>query len=150
MNIEYIVTDIKEITGRRRLIGINFEPAFALYPAEIRRFNIKKEAVISEKDYTEITEGILSKRAKSRAMNLLKSKDYTVFELSKKLKDAYYPDTAIEAAVKYVSSYGYLNDYRYAESYVSFKADNKSRKQIETFLYNKGVDASLIKQVCDN
>lgn len=149
MCAEYFVTDIKELTSKRRLICINYEPAFALYPAEIRRFQIKKEAVITGENYIEITEQLLVKRAKIRAMSLLKSKDYTTAELTKKLKDTYYPDIAVNTAIEYVSSFGYLNDYRYAESYVAFKAEHKSRKQIEFFLYNKGIDKCLIKEVCD-
>lgn len=149
MYAEYFVTDIKELTSKRRLIYINYEPAFALYPTEIRRFHIKNETVISRENYSEITEQLLVKRAKLRAMSLLKSKDYTVSELTKKLKDTYYPDIAVNAAIEYVSSFGYLNDYRYAENYVTFKAEHKSRKQIEFFLYNKGIDKELIKEVCD-
>lgn len=147
--VEYIVTDIKELTSRRRLVCVNYESAFALYPGEIRRFNIKKDSAISEEDYIEITEGLLVKRSRIRAMNLLKSKDYTVFELSKKLKESYYPDTAIKAAIDYVSAYGYLDDCRYVQNYISFKSGSKSRRQIEMFLHNKGIDTDLIKTECD-
>ena len=35
-NIELIVTSIKELTKKRRLVYINYEPAFALYAAELR------------------------------------------------------------------------------------------------------------------
>ena len=40
-NIELIVTSIKELTKKRRLVYINYEPAFALYAAELRKFGIK-------------------------------------------------------------------------------------------------------------
>ena len=39
-NIELIVTSIKELTKKRRLVYINYEPAFALYAAELRKFGI--------------------------------------------------------------------------------------------------------------
>ena len=35
-NIELIVTSIKELTKKRMLVYINYEPAFALYAAESR------------------------------------------------------------------------------------------------------------------
>lgn len=148
MNIEYDITDIKEINSKRRLIYINYEPAFALYPSEIRRFSIKKDTILSENSFLEITDELLPKRAKIRAMNLLKSKDYTVAELRKKLKDTYYPDSAVESAIDYVSAYGYLDDLRYAENYVNFKGTRKSRKQVELFLRNKGIEHTIIEQVC--
>ena len=38
--MEQIVTKIEELSGRRRLVYINGEQAFALYSAEVRRYGI--------------------------------------------------------------------------------------------------------------
>ena len=70
------VTSIQEVDLKRRRIYVNYEPAFVLYISELRRFGIKKDAYISSSDYEEIV-NILSKRAKIRAMALLKDRDYT-------------------------------------------------------------------------
>ena len=129
-NIELIVTSIKELTKKRRLVYINYEPAFALYAAELRKF-------------------VLSKRATVRAMALLKNKDYTRKGLEDKLRDGYYPDMCIDYALEYVTRFGYINDERFAENYVNFKAGNKPRRQIELKLKQKGVDADIISRVCD-
>ena len=92
---------------------------------------------------------MLSKRATVRAMALLKNKDYTRKGLEDKLRDGYYPDMCIDYALEYVTRFGYINDERFAENYVNFKAGNKPRRQIELKLKQKGVNADIISRVCD-
>ncbi len=145
--MEYLVTALKELTTKRWLVYINFEPAFALYISELKRFSIKEDSILSEHDFDEIHK-ILIKRATIRAMNLLKTKDYATKELINKLKQSYYTDIAIDEAVNYVKKYGYVDDYRYASNYVNFKSQSKSRKQIEAFLKHKGIDDDIINEVC--
>lgn len=145
----YIITDVVEINKKKRRIYINFDSAFSLYIGEIRKFKIKKDQSISNETYYEIVNEILPKRAKIRAMNLLKNKDYTEYSLKQKLKEGYYPDESISSAIEYVKNYGYINDKRYAENYVNFKSASKSRYQITNFLLQKGVNRDLISEVCD-
>lgn len=148
-NIELIVTSIKELTKKRRLVYINYEPAFALYAAELRKFGIKDGESVSKEAYDSLIDDVLSKRATVRAMALLKNKDYTRKGLEDKLRDGYYPDTCIDYALEYVTRFGYINDERFAENYVNFKAGNKPRRQIELKLKQKGVDADIISRICD-
>ena len=114
----YIVTDIIEINKKKRKICINYDFTFALYCGEIRKYGIKKEEVLDNEDFDEIINVLLPKRAKIRAMNLLKSRDMTEHALSMKLRDSYYPEGTIHSAVDYVKSYGYIDDRRYAENYI--------------------------------
>lgn len=130
------VTSIQEVDSKRRRVFINYEPAFVLYISEIRRFNIKKDAYISLEDYEDIID-ILNKRSKIRAMSLLKDRDYTRKKLFEKLKANGYPDECIEKAVQYVSSYGYIDDKRYAVNYIISHMTSKSRRVIEQSLMLK-------------
>ena len=148
-NIELIVTSIKELTKKRRLVYINYEPAFAVYTAELRKFGIKETEVVRKEAYDMLVNEVLSKRATVRAMALLKNKDYTRKGLEDKLKEGYYPDKCIEHALEYVSRFGYINDERFAENYVNFKAGNKPRRQIELKLKQKGVNSDIIRRICD-
>lgn len=148
-NIELIVTSIKELTKKRRLVYINYEPAFAVYTVELRKFGIKENGAVSKEAFDTLVDEVLAKRATVRAMALLKNKDYTRKGLEDKLKEGYYPDRCIEHALEYVSRFGYINDERFAENYVNFKAGNKTRRQIELKLKQKGVDADIISRVCD-
>jgi len=143
-----LITSIRDMTAKKKLIYINEKPAFALYNHELKSFDLKENSIISDSCYTAIAER-LSKRAKIRAMNLLKSKDYTRHELMDKLEQSYYPHECILSAIAYAEHYGYVNDARYAENYIAFKAKSKSRKQIEQFLKEKGIEADMIAHACE-
>ena len=132
--MEQIVTKIEELSGRRRLVYINGEQAFALYSTEVRRYGIAE---------------LLDKRAVKRAMYLLQAKDYTEKELTEKLQRDFYPQESVEGALAYVRHFGYLSDERFAQMYVQFKGQKKSRKQIELFLQKKGISRELIDQACE-
>lgn len=142
------VTSIQEVNSKRRQVFINYEPAFVLYISELRRFNIKKDTYISEEDYEEII-AILNKRSKIRAMSLLKDRDYTRKNLFEKLKANGYPDECIEEAVQYVSSYGYIDDKRYAQNYVLSHMTSKSKRVIEQNLMLKGIDTDIISHALE-
>jgi len=145
----YLVTEIVEINKKKRRIYINYNSAFSLYIGEMIKYKIKKDLPISNENYDEIVNVILPKRAKLRAMNLLKDRDLTEHVLRGKLKEGYYPEDSISIAIEYVKNYGYIDDRRYAQNYVIFKSVSKSRYQIKNFLLQKGVDKNLIAEVCD-
>lgn len=147
---ELFVSNIVEINKKKRLVYINYEKAFPLYIGELRKYGIKKDNYISEEIFDEIITQVLPKRAKLRVMSLLKTRDMTEHELVQKLKDGYYPETSIEAAIEYVRGYGYINDLRYAENYVMFHGETKSKMQIYTALNKKGIDKEIINEVCSS
>ncbi len=142
------VTSVQEVDSKRRRVFINYEPAFVLYISELRRLNIKQDAYISLSVYEEVME-ILRKRAKLRAMALLKDRDYTEKKLYEKLKSGGYPDECITEAVKYVASYGYIDDKRYACNYILSNITAKSRRVIEQKLLQKGINTDIISQAMD-
>ncbi len=147
MDTEYEVTAVRELNSRQRLVYINDEPAFALYKSELEHYALCEAYAVPAEDYAEIV-NMLSKRAAARAMNLLKGRDYAEKELRRKLKASYYPEESVDYALCYVKQFGYVDDMRYASSYVAFKAQSKSRRQIEAFLQNKGIDRHIIEQAC--
>lgn len=97
------VTGIKEITKSRMKIDIDGAFAFVLYKGELRIYGIKENQELSEENYQKILIEVLPKRAKLRAMNLLKSRAYTAFQLREKLEAGGYPKKIIEEAIDYVS-----------------------------------------------
>ena len=70
------------------------------------------------------------KRAKLRAMHLLEDMDRSESALREKLRQGLYPPEAVEAAISYVKSFGYLDDARYAENFVQSRKASKSRREI--------------------
>ncbi len=140
------VTDIVEVSKTKVEVRVDDEIRFALYKSELRRFAIRKDSEISRETYDMIMDEVLLKRAKLRCMNLLKSRDYTECQLVTKLKQGLYPEGIIDAALAYVISYGYVDDIRYAGSYIRYAGQSRSRRQIENDLIRKGVSAEDIRQ----
>ena len=140
------VTRIEEVTKAKCRIEVDQEFAFVLYKGELRMFHIKEGRELLPEDYQEITRKILPKRAKLRAMNLLKSRPYTEYQLSKKLKDGGYTKEIIEEALDYVKSFHYVDDRQYAMDYMEYHKEDKSRSQMFKALLTKGISQSLIQE----
>lgn len=80
------------------------------------------------------------KMARRKAILLLEHMDRTEKGLSDRLRQAGFSIEAVEDAMAYVRSYGYLNDDRYAENYITYRMGTKSRQKILQELSVKGVD----------
>jgi len=141
-----IVTDIQELSKSRSKIVLDQEFAFVLYKGELRQYSIKLGQEFSEEAYREIMTEVLPKRAKLRAMNLLKSRTYTTAQLRIKLQQGGYPETVIGEALEYVASFHYTDDLRYAVDFITDNEHRKSRFRIEQDLRGKGIPAEVIEQ----
>lgn len=141
-----IITDITEISKTKVRVCTDNGISFALYKGELRKFAIEKDNAFPEEQYDRIMNEVLLKRAKLRCMNLLKSRDYTEHQLVTKLKQGLYPEEVIDAAAAYVISFGYVDDIRYARSYIRYAGQTKSRRQIEHDLAGKGISREKISQ----
>lgn len=141
------VTKITEISKTRIQITIDDTFAFVLYKGELRLYHLKEGGEISQEIYAEIMETVLPKRAKLRAMNLLKSRAYTEKQLTDKLREGGYPEQIIRDALTYVSSFGYLNDKQYAYDYIEYHKESKSRAKIFNFLTQKGISREVLEDI---
>ncbi|MBO7364378.1 MAG: regulatory protein RecX, partial [Lachnospiraceae bacterium] len=79
------------------------------------------------------------RQAKKKALKLLEFSDRTERKLREKLEEAGFPAPAVDEAVEYVRSFHYLDDRRFAESYIRGHFGRKSRKEILEALKEKGV-----------
>lgn len=141
-----VVTDIIEYSKSRYKVYIDQEFAFVLYKGELRIYGVEKEKEISDAVYKQIMGEVLPKRAKLRSMNLLKSREYTGYQLAEKLRQGLYPKSVIEEALDYVASYKYIDDDRYALSYIRYHSESKSAKSLNIALMKKGIDKDTIRR----
>ena len=132
------VTKITEISKSRIKIMIDEEFAFDLYKGELHLYHLKEGEEIPEEVYSEIMEDVLPKRAKLRAMNLLKARAYTEKQLTDKLREGGYPEMVVRNAIDYVISYGYLDDRLYTADYIEYNKESKSRNQRGNDIMEKG------------
>lgn len=141
-----IITKITELSKARKKIEIDGEFAFVLYKGELPVFGIKEGCEIKKEVYQEIMTKILPKRAKLRAMNLLKSRAYTTVQLTEKLKTGGYPSQIIREAIDYVSSFGYVNDRQYAYDFIEYNKESKSKGRIMSDLQRKGISKDMAEE----
>ncbi len=134
-----IVTALESKNRGRYRVYLDGDFAFVLYRGELRSLKITEGAELSEADYRKVREEILPKRATLRAMNLLQKKMFAEEELRRKLREGEYPEDAVDAALEYVISYGYVDDVRYAADYIRYHGQDRSRKRMEQDLARKGI-----------
>ena len=72
-----LVVQIGESARSRVRIVLDDGLSFVLYKGELRRYHLCEGQEIAQEVYKEIMEEVLPKRAKLRAMNLLKARAYT-------------------------------------------------------------------------
>lgn len=84
------------------------------------------------------------RKAAEKAMNLLLQQDRTKKELQDKLYRAGFSEKAALYAIEYVTGFGYIDDMRYAENYISYHKGRRSRKELRHKLLNKGIEADVL------
>lgn len=140
------VTRIEELTKSRSRVYLEEQFAFVLYKGELRSFHVAEGEELALQDYETIMKQILPRRARLRAMNLLKGREYTVRQLHDKLRDGGYPEEIIADALAYVESFHYTDDLRYATAYITGHENSRSRRRIEQDLAARGIDPETAKK----
>ncbi|MCI5479831.1 MAG: recombination regulator RecX [Lachnospiraceae bacterium] len=143
------VTQIEPVTKAKSRIYVDNKPEFLLYSRELSRYQIREGKDLPEETFRVIVEEVLTKRAKQRAMYLLKSMDRTEYQLRLKLEEGEYPREAIDQAIAYVQSFHYLDDRRYAENYVESRKGSMSRRELQQKLYQRGIPKALIQEALE-
>lgn len=108
---------------------------------EFLRIAETKKRHSAEKQQKRVTEEPEEYRdARRKAMRLLEHMDRTERGLREKLRQAGFSPLAVDYALAYVESFGYIDDERYARTYIAYRMNTKSRQKIIQELIAKGVD----------
>lgn len=142
-----VITKIEEIERSKFNIYIDEEYAFLLYQKDIDTYGLQEGSEISDLCYKKIMEDTVLRRVKQKALAILKFMDRSEQELRKKLSDAGYSEEVVDQAISYVKEYGYLDDDRFAASYVRSRKNSKSKLAIKTELIQKGISKETIEAV---
>lgn len=142
-----IITRLEATDKSKVNVYLDDRYEFWLYQKELEQLGLQEGAMISEEVYVRVFEDPVSRRAKEKALSILKFSDRTEQELRKKLSEAGYTDHSIDRAIEYVTGYGYLNDERLASSYTRARMNKKSKLMIKMELMQKGVSTDAIDHV---
>lgn len=143
------VTKLEELSKARSRVYIDGEFAFVLYKGELRLYKVAEGGEISDEAIEEIVGTVLPKRAKLRCMNLLQKREYTEKQLRDKLSQGGYSEEIADEALAYVKSFHYVDDARYAESYIRCHLPDKSRQRIKMDLIRKGISKELADRLLE-
>lgn len=139
------VTAILPTAGNRFKIYLNDAFAFVLYKGDLRHYGVEEGVELTEETLRLIYSEALCKRAKLRAMHLLEARDYTEEAMRRKLRAGLYPEDVVEAAVAYVVNCRYIDDARYADSYVRMHCASESARRMIEKLAQKGISSDLTR-----
>ncbi|BBF42119.1 regulatory protein RecX [Lachnospiraceae bacterium KM106-2] len=143
------VTAIVKVDNKKSKVYIDGEYAFVLYIGDFRKYKLKEGDPIEESVYQEILVDTIYRRAKQKAMAILKRMDRTESELRKKLEQDLYRKDAVDLAIDYVKSYHYIDDERFAKNFVHYKKNSKSKREIQYALSLKGISKELIEEAME-
>lgn len=144
-----IVECIKPLSSKRYQIITDEQITFVLYRGELSRYHLEEGCELTGEVYRKIMEEVLIRRAKRRAMHLLTAQDRTQMQVREKLERDGYPQEAVEAAVRFLKDYHYLDDERYADAYICCMQGRKSIRYIRLELERKGVPREIITHVLE-
>ena len=144
-----VITQMDSFGKDKLLITLDKEISFCLYQKEVHHLQLEPGAELTDTLYQEIRKEILIPRARKRTMYLLEKMDRTEAQLREKLRQGRYPEDIIENAIAYVKGFHYVDDLRYAESYVRCYSQSKSRRLLCQELVGKGVPRDLIEQALE-
>lgn len=142
-----LVSRIEWISKSKAKIYLDEEVAFILTASDIKAWQLKEGTMLSDSEYKDIYDNLLLNRAKMKALDLLKAKDYTEWELHSRLKRIFYSIELADSAVEYVKGYHYVDDIRYTEIYVRYHSNLLSRRELISKLRGKGIKNDIIEQV---
>ncbi len=134
------IVEIVPLDRQRCRVRTDAGFAFAMYKGELRRYRLKEGGELTEASYREILKNVLCRRARERALYLLKTHDRTEQEIRRKLRDGFYPEEAIDETLDFLREYGYVNDLEYGRRYLELYGKNRSRRRIQEDLARRGID----------
>ena len=142
--MHYIVTEYKELGKGRVELCLNESIRFCLYRKEASAFHLKEASKLTEEEYQQLIHEVIGKRATKRAMHILERQERTEYQLREKLLQNGYPEESIEDAIDYVKHYHYVDDLRYAKTFIRYHQEKRSRRRLYNDLRQKGISTDVI------
>ncbi len=139
-----MITKIEPLDKMRSKVLTDEDFAFVLYRGEIKRLGLNEGCELEAKKAELIKNDILLRRAKERALHLLKSGDKTERELSDRLLRGGYPEEIIGRTLEFLREYGLCDDRRYCRDYIASRIKKAGERDIREKLLKKGVGRDLI------
>ena len=143
-----LITELTPVGKTRTRVQIDYDRTLVLSNRELMQYGISADRELSDENYQEMLQNLYH-QAIRKCGELLKGMDYTEKGLKDKLIQKGFPEETADAAVDAMKEAHYIDDRRYAESYIRSRAEGKSSLRIRMDLKAKGVSESLIRETFD-
>ncbi len=144
-----IITEIIPYGKMKSRVLTDEDFAFSVYRTEARKLGLTEGRELTDAFLETVLLPLLTRRAKERVTALLEKQDYPEAVLRRKLRQSYTPEVCIDAAVEWAAERHYLDDRRYAENYLAWHAEGKSRRRLLSDLMAKGIDRDLAAELLE-
>ncbi len=152
--MKILITDLKEQVkdDTRVNVYINEKYVFSISKLDVAFYKLKVGEEISKKTYDEIFENVVLAKAKMTAMSYLSYKDRSKREVIRKLKEKGYTKEVTKQTLKFLISYGYINDLEFSKKFVKQRVEKKGYGKFKVVreLSEKGISDEIIEQVTEN
>ena len=141
---------IKYKKGTKGLYKVELEDGrvLSLYEDVILKFELLLKKEIFEEEFDSINKYNLECDVYYVALNSIKNRFRSIYELSELLKKKEYPEEYIDTAISKLIKQGYLNDRVFAKSYINNQmlTTNKGPLRIGGDLLDKKIDLNIINE----
>ena len=145
------ISGIEKLPQKKNRIYIDGEYAFMLYDRDMKIYHLESAGFdenegyenrieISGELYSRIMKETVIRRAHQKALAILERMERSEAELRQKLKTDMYPDMVTDETIAWLKQLHYLDDSRYAQSYIRVRMENTSRQELIGKLRAKGID----------
>ena len=152
------ITRIEVLPRKKNRIYIDGEYAFMLYDRDMGSYHIEHYSAgdnedgydtdieITEELYDRIMKETVIRRAHQKALAMLERMDRTETELRRKMKLDQYSEAVTDETIEWLKCQHYLDDKRYAESFIRSHIESSSRQELFSKLLVKGVAKDVISE----
>lgn len=143
------ITCIKQNkTNDKYSVFINNKFSFSITGTDILYYKLKENEEISDEKFNHITNNVVYNEARDKALRFLAYKARTYKEVLNKLNEEGYTDEIIYKVMDLLTSYSYIDDYKYTLSYIKYMLNSKSygKIRIKYELKQKGIQDNIINK----
>ena len=138
------ITSIEQIRRGKCRIWLNDEPAFCLTPQEVEELALFEGGTIEDDQLDNLIKTYLTRKACLRSLDVLSVRDKTCAQMRDQLTREEFPPEAVEGAMNYLLEHHYVDDFRYACTYLSLRSGKDSRLRLSQQLAQRGVPKEVI------
>lgn len=134
------ITKIEQFEKDKAKIYLDDVYVFWIFQKQVNTYHLVNGQELPQELYQEFFNMAVT-NAKQKALYILERMDRTQQELLQKLEKVGFTKEICELALSFVKQFHYIDDHRYAVTYLRTHATSKSKRNLMEVLKSKGIDS---------